>query len=291
MGMSGQTLRLGALTLEWGQRTFIMGVLNVTPDSFSGDGVQNVSAAVDQARKMLADGADVIDVGGESTRPGATPVPVDEELRRVVPVVQALVRELGAVVSIDTQKAEVARRALDSGAAMINDVSAFRTDPAMAAAVAAHRAPVVLMHGYGGTMAPSVSTGDAMAEVVEFLRDRIEFAVAAGIPRESILVDPGFGFGKTVEQNLDVIRHLGRLRVLRHPIVIGPSRKGTIGRLLGGLPVHDRIEGTAAAVVASIVRGADMIRVHDVHAMATVARMADVLSRVESSAPRRVGRS
>ena len=140
-------------------------------------------------------------------------------------------------------------------------------------------------------MVLSVSTGDVMAEVVEFLRDRIEFAVAAGIPRESILVDPGFGFGKTVEQNLNVLRHLGRLRVLGQPIVIGPSRKGTIGRLLGGLPVHDRVEGTAAAVVASIVQGADMIRVHDVHAMATVARMTDVLSRGESSVPRRGARS
>ncbi|HEX9533316.1 MAG TPA: dihydropteroate synthase [bacterium] len=291
MRTRGQTLRLGALTLEWGQRTFIMGVLNVTPDSFSGDGILVVPEAVDHARQMLAEGADVIDVGGESTRPGADPVPVEEELRRVVPVVQALVRNLGAVVSIDTQKAEVARRGLESGAAMINDVSALRTDPAMATVVAAHRVPVVLMHGYGETMAPSVSTGDVMGEVVEFLRDRIEFAVAGGIPRESILVDPGFGFGKTVEQNLDVLRHLGNLRVLDQPIVIGPSRKGTIGRLLGGLPVDDRVEGTAAAVVVSIMQGADMIRVHDVHAMARVARMTDVLSRVGSSASGRVGRS
>jgi dihydropteroate synthase len=288
---TGQTLRLGALTLEWGQRTFIMGVLNVTPDSFSGDGVLDVPEAVDHARQMLAEGADVIDVGGESTRPGADPVPVEEELRRVLPVVQVLVRDLGAVVSIDTQKAEVARRGLKSGAAMINDVSALRTDPAMAAVIAAHRVPVVLMHGYGETMAPSVSTGDVMAEVVEFLRDRIEFAVAGGIPRESILVDPGFGFGKTVEQNLGVLRHLGNLRVLDQPIVIGPSRKGTIGRLLGGLPVDDRVEGTAAAVVVSIMQGADMIRVHDVHAMARVARMTDVLSRVGSSGSGRVGRS
>lgn len=268
-----------------------MGVLNVTPDSFSGDGIVDTSAAVDHARQMLAEGADVIDVGGESTRPGADPVSVDEELRRVVPVVQALVRDLGAVVSIDTQKAEVARQGLDSGAAMINDVSALRTDPAMTTVVAAHRVPVVLMHGYGGTMVPSVSTGDVMAEVVEFLRDRIEFAVAAGIPREFILVDPGFGFGKTVEQNLDVLRHLGDLRVLGQPIVIGPSRKGTIGRLLGGLPVDDRVEGTAAAVVVSIMQGADMIRVHDVQAMVRVARMTDLLSRVGSSAPGRVGRS
>ena len=284
MTTSGHTLRLGALTLAWGQRTFIMGVVNVTPDSFSGDGVLDVSEAVDRARQMLAEGADVIDVGGESTRPGAHPVAVEEELRRVIPVVQALVRDLRAVVSIDTQKAEVARRGLESGAAMINDVSALRTDPAMAPVVAAHRAPVVLMHGYGETMAPSASTGDVMAEVVEFLRDRIGFAVAAGIPRESILLDPGFGFGKTVEQNLDVLRHLGTLRVLGQPIIIGPSRKGTIGRLLGGLPVGDRVEGTAAAVVVSIVQGADMIRVHDVQAMVRVARMTDMLSRTGSSA-------
>ncbi|HEX4841017.1 MAG TPA: dihydropteroate synthase [bacterium] len=290
MRTSGDSLQLGALTLEWGQRTFIMGVVNVTPDSFSGDGVLDTSAAVEHARQMLAEGADVIDVGGESTRPGADPVAVDEELRRVVPVVQAFVRDLGAVVSIDTQKAEVARQGLDAGAAMINDVSALRTDPAMATVVAAHRIPVVLMHGYGGTVAPAVSTGDVMAEVVEFLRDRIEFAVAAGIPREFILVDPGFGFGKTVEQNLGLVRHLGDLRVLGQPIVIGPSRKGTIGRLLGGLPVHDRVEGTAAAVVVSIMQGADMIRVHDVQAMVRVARMTDVLSRVGSTAPGRVGR-
>jgi len=261
-----------------------MGVVNVTPDSFSGDGVLDVSETVDRARQMLAEGADVIDVGGESTRPGADPVPVEEELRRVIPVVEALVRDLGAVVSIDTQKAEVARQGLESGAVMINDVSALRTDPAMAPVVAAHRAPVVLMHGYGESMAPSASTGDVMAEVVEFLRDRIGFAVAAGIPRESILLDPGFGFGKTVEQNLDVLRHLGTLRVLGQPIVIGPSRKGTIGRLLGGLPVDDRVEGTVAAVVVSIVHGADMIRVHDVQAMVRVARMTDMLSRAESSA-------
>jgi dihydropteroate synthase len=160
----------------------------------------------------------------------------------------------------------------------------------MASVIAAHRVPVVLMHGYGGTMAPSVSTGDVMAEVVEFLRDRIGFAVAAGISRESILVDPGFGFGKTVEQNLDVLRQLGNLRVLGQPIVIGPSRKGTIGRLLGGLPVGERVEGTAAAVVVSIVHGADMIRVHDVQAMVRVARMTDMLSRAESSASGPVGR-
>ncbi len=273
-------LRLGQLTLDWGRRTFIMGVLNVTPDSFSGDGVMDVSAAVARGAQLLADGADLIDVGGESTRPGAQPVALEEELRRIIPVIDALVRTVGAVVSIDTMKAEVARRGLAAGAAMINDVSALRTDPAMAAVVASHRAPVVLMHGYGGASVERPGTGDIMNEVVEFLRDRIEFAVAAGIPRESILVDPGFGFGKTVEQNLALLRRLRELRVLKQPILIGPSRKGTIGRLLGGLPVQDRGEGTAAAVAVSIMQGADMVRVHDVRAMARVAQMTDVICRV-----------
>jgi dihydropteroate synthase len=275
-------LRLGQLTLDWGRRTFIMGILNVTPDSFSGDGVMDVSAAVARGRQLLADGADLIDVGGESTRPGAQPVSLEEELRRIIPVVDALVRTAGAVVSIDTTKAEVARQGLAAGAAMINDVSALRIDPAMAAVVASSRAPVVLMHGYEGPAPAPVGrahTGDIMNEVVEFLRDRIDFAVAAGIPRESILVDPGFGFGKTVEQNLVLLRRLGELRALEHPILIGPSRKGTIGRVLGGLPVQDRGEGTAAAVVVSIMQGADMIRVHDVRAMVRVAQMTDVIWR------------
>jgi dihydropteroate synthase len=263
-----------------------MGVLNVTPDSFSGDGVMGVADALARARQLLGEGADILDVGGESTRPGAEPVSIEEEVRRVIPVVEVLVRSLGAVVSIDTRKAEVARRGLDAGAVMINDVSALRTDPAMAEVVAPHHAPVVLMHGYGGVApAEQAASGDVMAEVIEFLRGRIEFAVGAGIPRESILVDPGFGFGKTLEQNLDVLRRLGELRVLGQPIVVGPSRKGTIGRVLGGLPVHDRVEGTAAAVVVSILQGADVIRVHDVHVMARVARMTDVISRVGSPTP------
>ncbi len=275
-------LRIRALTLEWGRRTYVMGVLNVTPDSFSGDGVMDLAGAVARGGEVLAEGADIIDVGGESTRPGAQPVPLEEELRRAIPVVESLVRKFDAVVSIDTMKAEVARQAISSGAAMINDVSALRADPAMAAVVAEHNAPVVLMHGYQGSTAsaPRSDVGDIMAKGVEFLRERIEFAVAAGIPREHILVDPGFGFGKTVEQNLELLRRLGELRPLELPILIGPSRKGTIGRLLGGLPVQERLEGTAAAVTAAILHGADVIRVHDVRAMTRVARMTDAICRV-----------
>lgn len=274
-------LRIGALTLEWGRRTYVMGVLNVTPDSFSGDGVMDPAIAIARGGQMLADGADVVDVGGESTRPGAHPVPLEEELRRVIPVVEGLVREFHAVVSVDTMKAEVARQALASGAALVNDVSALRADPPMAAIVAAHDAPVVLMHGYRGTAvsAPRPDATDILAEVVAFLRERVAFAVAAGIRREHILVDPGFGFGKTVEQNLELLKRLDELRPLKQPILIGPSRKGTIGRVLGGLPVQERLEGTAAAVAVAIVHGVDMIRVHDVRAMARVARMTDAMCR------------
>ena len=268
-----------SLTLDWGRRTYIMGVLNVTPDSFSGDGIMDAQAAVTRARQMLADGADIIDVGGESTRPGAQSVPLEEELRRVMPVVQALTGDLGAVVSVDTMKSAVARSALGAGAAMINDVSAMRADPEMAGVVAEFQAPVVVMHGYGvSTPADSPARG-VMSEVLEFLEERIESAVASGVARERILVDPGFGFGKTVQQNLEIIRRLRELRVLQLPVVIGPSRKGTIGRVLGGLPVQERVEGTAAAVVVSILNGADVIRVHDVHVMARVARMTDAIIR------------
>ena len=258
-----------------------MGVLNVTPDSFSGDGIMGVPAAVARARQMLAEGADIIDVGGESTRPGAQPVPLDEELRRVIPAVEALAGELGAVVSVDTMKSEVARRALRAGAAMVNDVSALRADPEMAGVVAEGRAPVVLMHGYGISKgAPSEGTAaGVVAEVLNFLEERIESAVAAGLSRERILVDPGFGFGKTIQGNLEIIRRLRELRVLGLPVVIGPSRKGTIGHILGGLPVQERVEGTAAAVAVCIMNGADVIRVHDVGVMTRVARVADAIAR------------
>jgi len=274
-------LRVGRRLLAWGTRTYLMGIVNVTPDSFSGDGVMGVDAARARARDLLAGGADILDVGGESTRPGATPVPVEEELARVIPVVEALAAETDAPISVDTTKAEVARRALRAGAVIVNDVSALEADAAMAAVVADARAAVILMHGYRG--APPGPQGvlrrDILAEVTGYLRARVEAAVAAGIPREHILVDPGFGFGKTVQENLDVLRRLAEMRALGRPIVISTSRKGTIGRVLGGLPVHERVEGTAATVAVSIVHGADVVRVHDVRAMARVARMTDAIVR------------
>ena len=274
-------LRIGRLLLEWGTRTYVMGIVNVTPDSFSGDGVMDVDAARAHAQALLAGGADILDIGGESTRPGAPPVPLEEELARVIPVVQALAAETDAPISVDTTKAEVARRALRAGAAMINDVSALQADSAMASVVAEGRAPVILMHGYRMAR-PDPQEGrdrDIMAEITGYLRTRLKAAVTAGIPADHILIDPGFGFGKTLQENLDVLRRLAELRSLGRPIVISTSRKGTIGRVLGGLPVQERMEGTAATVAVSIVHGADVVRVHDVRAMVRVARMTDAIVR------------
>lgn len=274
-------LRVGRLLLEWGTRTYIMGILNVTPDSFSGDGVMGVDAARARAQALLAGGADMLDIGGESTRPGAHPVPLEEELARVLPVVEALVTETDAPISVDTTKAEVASRALRAGAAMINDVSALQADPTMASVVADAQIPVILMRGYRMAR-PSPQEAlrrDIMAEITGYLGARVEAAVVAGIRRDHILIDPGFGFGKTVQENLEVLRRLAELQSLGRPVVISTSRKGTIGRVLGGLPVQERVEGTAATVAVSIVHGADVVRVHDVAAMARVARMTDAIVR------------
>ena len=257
-----------------------MGILNVTPDSFSGDGVTGVEEAVARGNAMLAEGADILDVGGESTRPGAIPVSLEEELRRVMPVVASLVGELGAPVSVDTSKAEVARQALRAGAAMINDVSAMGMDPEMPAVLAEAGVPVVLMHMGKGAAESAATGGDILAEVKRFLAERIDTAVRAGIARDRILVDPGFGFGKTVSQNLELLRRLGELRELGHPVVISTSRKGTLGKVLGGLPVEERLEGTAATVAVAITQGVDIVRVHDVGAMVRVARMTDAIVRV-----------
>lgn len=255
-----------------------MAILNVTPDSFAGDGCASTAEAVSRGRQMLAEGADILDVGGESTRPGAARVPEDEELRRVIPVVGALAAETGAILSVDTTKAAVARKALAAGAAIINEVSALLADPRMAGVAAASRARVVLMHGYA-TRSPleQPSSTGIIEQIRTFLAARMEAAVAAGIPRDRIVVDPGFGFGKSVDQNLEVLRRLGELRALGRPILIGTSRKGTIGKVLGGLPVEDRLEGTAATVAAAILNGADIVRVHDVRAMVRVARMTDAI--------------
>jgi len=259
------TLRCGHRTLDL-TRTRVMGILNVTPDSFSDGGdFATREAALRHARQMVADGADLIDVGGESTRPGAPPVSVAEELDRVIPVIEALAGELAVPVSVDTSKPEVMRAAVAAGAGLINDVAALRRPGALAAA-AALRVPVCLMHMQGepGTMQQDPAYGDVVAEVAAFLAGRLAACEAAGIPRERLLVDPGFGFGKTLAHNLALLRGLPRLASLGVPVLAGLSRKSMIGALLGGVPVGERLHGSVAAAVLAVERGAAIVRVHDV---------------------------
>ena len=265
---------IGNHDFHWGSRTYVMGIVNVTPDSFSGDGLTDLEMAVAQAREMEQDGADLIDIGGESTRPETWAGPglsLEEELARVIPVVARVAATVGVPVSIDTYKAGVAKRAVAAGARLVNDVWGLRRDPQMAAAVAEAGVPVVLMHNK-----PGGGYRDLIGEIAQSLRESVELARAAGVADDRIIVDPGIGFGKTREENLEIIRRLPELRRLGFPILIGPSRKSFIGKTLD-LPAGERLEGTAAAVALSIAGGADIVRVHDVKAMVRVARMADAI--------------
>jgi dihydropteroate synthase len=276
--------------LEWGQRTYVMGIINVTPDSFSGDGLAYgtsseealVARTVAQAARFVADGATLIDIGGESTRPGATPISAEQELARVLPVIKALRATLPAdiILSIDTYKADVAEQALAAGADLINDIWGLRYDPRMAAVAYEHRVPVILM----ANMRPlhdeeKPKRYDIMSDVVRLLARCIDKALAAGIAWEHIIIDPGIGFGTTPEENLTILHRLHELRVLGRPLLLGTSRKSTIGLVLGGLPISDRMEGTAATTALGIAQGADIVRVHDVREMVRVARMSDAIAR------------
>ncbi len=265
------------LSLELGQRTLVMGILNVTPDSFS-DGGQFLSPdrAFEHAEAMASDGADLIDVGGESSRPGSDPIRVEEETRRIIPVIERIAKHLNLPISIDTYKAEVAHAALSAGAKIINDITALRYDPKMAEVAARARVPVILMHMQGTpkTMQISPTYESVIDDIRLFFRDRINAVRNAGIQEDRLILDPGIGFGKTTEQNLEILRSLHRFRNLRRPLLIGPSRKSFIGQVLD-LPVEDRLEGTSAAVTAAILGGASIVRVHDVKAMVRLARMAD----------------
>jgi dihydropteroate synthase len=261
-----------------------MGIVNVTPDSFSGDGLladaagsrgAAVEAAVAQARQMVAEGADILDVGGESTRPGHEVVPEDEEAARVVPVIAAIHAALpGVPISIDTSKPAVAAAALDAGAVLLNDVGGVSADDSMLCLAASRGVPIVLMHN----RAESVY-GDFWAEVMADLRAALDRAWAAGIPGENLIVDPGFGFGKTPEHNLELMRRLPGLRLLGRPVLLGTSRKSTIGRVLGGVPSEERLEGTLATTALGIAAGADIVRVHDVRANKRAALVADAICR------------
>ncbi|MBI1994117.1 MAG: dihydropteroate synthase [Deltaproteobacteria bacterium] len=261
------------------RRTALMGVVNVTPDSFSDGGRYFEPAqAISHGVKLVEEGADIIDVGGESTRPGARPVSGREEVERVIPVIRGLRRELSAPISVDTYKADVAKAALDAGADMVNDISALRFDPAMAPLIAAEKVPVVLMHmrGTPRTMQRRPHYRDVVEEVREFLRDRIRFAVQAGVDLERIIVDPGIGFGKELEHNLALLRALPALADLGRPVLVGPSRKTFIGKILDVGP-EERLEGSLAAAVAAVLGGASVIRTHDVKEARRAIRVADAM--------------
>ena len=269
-----QALRVGSREFLWGERTYVMGIINVTPDSFSGDGLgTDVDAALAHALRFQDEGADILDVGGESTRPGHAPVDEDEELRRVIPLIERLAGSATTPISVDTYKAGVARRALAAGATMVNDIWGLRRDPEMAGVVAEAGVPVVVMHNQE---APIYK--DVVADVMAILRESLRRAEAAGIPREWVIVDPGIGFAKRPEHSLELLRRLGELRALGCPVLVGTSRKSSIGAVLG-LPVEERLEGTAATVAIAIANGADIVRVHDVKAMVRVARMSDAIVR------------
>ncbi len=268
-------------TLTLGTNTHVMGILNVTPDSFSdGGNYLDVQQAIVHAETMVAEGATLIDIGGESSRPGASPVSVNDELARVLPVVRALADTVDVLLSVDTYKAEVARRALEAGAHVVNDITALCGDPDMAATVAEMEAGVVLMHmkGTPRTMQQSPEYNDVVNEVCAWLKKKIQNAEAQGIAPERIIVDPGIGFGKTTQHNLELLKRLSEFRALKKPLLIGTSRKSFIGNILE-VPVTERVEGTAATVCWAIAHGADIVRVHDVKANVRAAQMTDALYR------------
>lgn len=268
-------------TLTFGEYTHVMGILNVTPDSFSDGGhYLDADRAVAHAKAMVAEGATLIDIGGESSRPGAVPVPAEEELSRVVPVIRALAGAVDVPLSVDTYKACVARHALEAGAHLVNDITALHGDAEMAAVVAEMEAGVILMHiqGTPRTMQLAPHYDDVVDEIRQWLQARVQLAEASGIAPERIIADPGIGFGKTTAHNLEILKRLDAFRELGKPMLIGTSRKAFIGTVLD-LPLEERIEGTVATVCWAIAHGADIVRVHDVKAVSRAARMTDALYR------------
>lgn len=259
-----------------------MGILNVTPDSFTDGGVfLGKDAAVQRGLKMVEEGADIIDIGGESTRPGSDPVEYEEELRRTIPVIEALSKSVNVPLSIDTYKASVAKRALDAGASIVNDISGLRFDPEMAGVVAEYKVPVVVMHikGTPKNMQVNPEYESLIHEIIDYLREGMRIAVDAGVGEDMVIIDPGIGFGKTFEHNLRILKHLHEFTLLEKPLLVGPSRKAFLGKILDDAPTSERLEGTAAAVAISIINGANIVRVHDVKEMAKVAKVADAIKR------------
>lgn len=264
----------GALPLELGTRTLVMGILNVTPDSFSDGGKYNaIDEAIRHAKAMIAAGADIIDVGGESTRPGHTPVGLEEELRRVVPIVEALAQAVSVPISVDTYKAEVARRTIAAGAHIINDIWGAKAEPEIARVAAETGAPIILMHNRDNQ-----DYDDLIPDMMRDLRESIQIALAAGCKREQIIIDPGIGFAKGYDENIQVMHELDAFQSLGLPILLGTSRKGFIGKTLD-LPVEERVEGTIATCVLGVQKGVDIVRVHDVQAVSRAVRMTDAMVR------------
>jgi dihydropteroate synthase len=276
----------GKSVFQWGERTYIMGIINVSPDSFSGDGLADVEEAVMGAKQLASEGADIIDIGGESTRPGSASVSVDLELRRVIPVVQKLAQAISVPLSVDTYKLEVARQALNAGANMINDIWGLQKGDGLTELAVQKNVPIVLMSNQRES-----PCRDIMPTVISDLKRAIEQALVAGVPWQNIIVDPGLGFGKTQEQNLEILRRLEELKVLGRPILLGSSRKSFIGWVLDLTPEQRskrvalvspsdrRLEGTAATIAIGIAKGADVVRVHDVKEMARVCQMSDAIVR------------
>jgi dihydropteroate synthase len=299
--MRSQSLQVGNHIFNWGSRTYVMGILNLTPDSFSGDGLlpplpvgegkgEGDLRTLQQAKEFLANGADILDVGGESTRPGSEPVSADEELERVIPVIEVIVKEFPeALISIDTYKAKVAEEACKAGAHILNDVWGLRADPKLAGIAAKYRVPVILMHNRSNPASVEVRAqlgnayiGSEYQNLIEDVKRELLVSVGlakkAGVEEARIILDPGVGFGKTREHNLELINRLDEIRMLGYPVLLGASRKSFIGFTLD-LPADQRVEGTAATVAIGIARGADIVRVHDVKEMARVAKMTDALVR------------
>jgi dihydropteroate synthase len=277
--------RCGKTVFEWGRRTFIMGIINVSPDSFSGDGIATVDDAVAQARRFVDEGADILDVGGESTRPNSRPLSLEEEMKRVIPAVELISRTVTVPISIDTMKYEVAVRALAAGARILNDQWGLKKEPRLAQLAAEKGVPIILMSNQRDRGGYDTSAGrdtgfypDIITAVLDSLKQGITSARTTGVPEENIIIDPGIGFGKTWQQDIEIMRRLRELTGLGYPILIGTSRKSLIKMVLD-LPAADRVEGTAATVAIGIANGADIVRVHDVRQMARVCKMADAIVR------------
>jgi dihydropteroate synthase len=282
---SKNVTRCGKTEFHWGERTYVMGIVNVSPDSFSGDGASDIETAVAQAYRFVDEGADILDIGGESTRPGFSQITVEEELRRVVPVIERLASRINVPLSIDSSKYEVAQQALAAGASILNDQWGLKTEPKLAELAAKRNVPIILMSnqrdigGYdAGVGRDTASYNDVMSEVITSLRKSVAAAQRAGVSKENIIIDPGIGFGKTWQQDIEIIRRLKELETMGLPILVGTSRKSLIKMVLN-LPANQRVEGTAATVAVSIANGADIVRVHDVKQMVRVCKMTDAIVR------------